>query len=714
MKCLHHILVLGLLLAVMVKCGNSPDSSVRTGTPSQSGTAALEALEEIDSLMWKQPDSALTVMLKFAASPEADSLDDFEEHYCQMLISELLYKNDYEQSNREELLNAVDYFDSIVAADGYKTDSRRDAPRASAKNVQNTAFLDARAHYINGVGFYERGDVVNACAEYLKTLEVMEANFEEKELVGHKARFMAYTYNRLGDLFEELLLAESAISCYKQALFFCRRETTSKYGIPVLLYRLGIQYDIIGQKDSAAFFYDEALAYMPDFNNLHYRDLMANKALFDYYNSNYNSDSIINGLKQLVALSIDEGEKTTRSLTLGNLLFEEKQYDSSRVYLETVFEQKEDITSKIIAAQNLCNIYQMEGDSIKAQKYASFLVGLTMSEMVKKADVSKVNEMFKDYLTQKQEKHIEEEREKSIMRVIKIIVPIAIVIALAVFIVVKLRSKHLLKQQQEKADRMLGETEQEHEKELRLWQAEADKTLEETKRKYEEELEQLKTETEQQLEKVEMKHQQWMAKAKERHEKELREQKDKSEKEMVKTKMRHVEELEAERNAYQKEREELERSLRQSKENVNALQKELGRKRTGAAEHYAAFLEESVCAKINGLVRDLHITTRKPYSHYHISLDDDTIAQLSEVVTVHYGELKPTLQCLYPGISHEDLLLCYLYLLGLSNKQIAVLRQRDYSTVRKQAKELMGKLRIDETVRDYVLDVAGVEEFVEK
>ena len=415
MKCLRHILGLGLLLAVMVRCGNSPDTSAMTGTTSQSGTAALNALEEIDSLMWKQPDSALTVMLEFAASPEADSLDEFDGHYCQMLIAELLYKNDYGQSNRDDVLKAVDYFDSIVEADGYKTDSRRDAPRVSAKNVQNIAFLDARVHYINGVGFYEKGDVVNACAEYLRTLEIMEAHFEEKELVGHKARFLAYTYNRLGDLFEELLLAESAIICYKQALFFCRRETTSKYGIPVLLYRLGIQYDIIGQKDSAAFFYDEALANMPDFNNLHYRDLMANKALFDYYNSDYSSDSIINGLKQLVALSTDEGEKTTRSLTLGNLLFEEKQYDSSRVYLETVFEQQEDITSKIIAAQNLCNIYQMEGDSVKAQKYASFLVGFTMSEMVKKADVSKVNEIFKDYLTNKQEKSAEIERQKAVL-----------------------------------------------------------------------------------------------------------------------------------------------------------------------------------------------------------------------------------------------------------------------------------------------------------
>ena len=69
-------------------------------TPSQRGTTAHEDLENIDSLMWKEPDSALKVMMEFAGSPEADSLNEFEGHYCQVLIAELLFKNDYGQSNR--------------------------------------------------------------------------------------------------------------------------------------------------------------------------------------------------------------------------------------------------------------------------------------------------------------------------------------------------------------------------------------------------------------------------------------------------------------------------------------------------------------------------------------------------------------------------------------------------------------------------------------
>ena len=448
-------LIIGYLLLAIASC----TSKVKVVEPVETPSSELCA---IDSLMWRQPDSALAQLQRFVASPAADSLDVFNGHYCQLLISELLYKNDWGQSNRGELLQAVAYFDSLVRLTPPLQRGLGGLKNTPTNQNDNLVFLAARAHYINGAGYYEKDSVVNACAEYLKALEVMEEHFEEKERVGNMAKFMALTHGRLGEMFEEQLLAEPAIACYKQALFYCRREPTSKYGIPVLLYHLGIQYDIVDQKDSAAFYYDEALANMPDFDNLHYRDLMSNKAIFAFYNLDYSSDSVINILKHLVTLSADEEERTTRLLTLGHILFEDKQYDSSRVYLETVFEQQKDITSKMIAAERLSSIYQMEGDSIKAQKYASFLVGLTMSEIEKKTEASKENEMFKDYLAQKQKKQAVIEREKAVKRALLIIIPIAAVVALVVFIDAKRRNKKQLKEQQAEAKKLLEEKDKQH------------------------------------------------------------------------------------------------------------------------------------------------------------------------------------------------------------------------------------------------------------
>ena len=161
MKTYLHIVV--LLSLMVVGCARTVDDKVE-----EVATPSLLELSAIDSMMWRQPDSALAVMMEFAGSEAADSMDVFEGHYCQVLIAELLFKNDYGQSNREEVLKAVHYFDSIVGMDG------ADARGAS---LQRDAFLAARAHYMNGVGFYERDSVVAACGEYLKALEMVETHF---------------------------------------------------------------------------------------------------------------------------------------------------------------------------------------------------------------------------------------------------------------------------------------------------------------------------------------------------------------------------------------------------------------------------------------------------------------------------------------------------------------------------------------------------------
>ena len=610
-----------VLLAMIVAC-NPPKEE-----DTEPIAKPLSELSAIDSLMWRQPDSAFAMLQEFVVSPEAKDLDEFSGHYCQLLISELLYKNDCEQKNREDLLKAVGYFDSI-----------------------DDGFLAARAHYINGVGFYEKGDVVNACAEYLKTLELMESYFEDKALKGHKARFMALTYGRLGEMFNEQLLAEPAITCYKQALLYCKREPTSIYGIPVLLYNLGIQYDVANQKDSAAFYYDKALANLPDYDNIHYRDIITSKSVLAF-NLGFCVDSVIKDLKYVISLTSDDIERTYRFLILGNILFESNQYDSSQLYLETVFEQKVDIQSRILAAENLSNIYQMEGDSLKARNYASFLAGFTMSEIEKKKDVSKINEMFKNHLAKKQEKQAEVNREKSIKKVIKIIIPIAVIIALVIIILAKFRSKKLLKEQQEEADRMLGETEQQHREELRLRQAEAEKLLEDKEKHHQQEIE-----------------------AKEAQARKELEERDKQ----------HAEVLEAERQTHRMEQAAISGRLKRSNQEVRELKDQIKQLDDLAAktEVAASFDEEPICHLIMDRVNEGQFKSKIDYIIYKdAALDKQQLLDLRLAVDRHFGQFTIRLKKAYPELTNSDLDYCCLYLLGLTDADIAALMQRTYNTV---------------------------------
>ena len=675
------------LMALMVACDPPKEKEVE---PMEKPIPELAA---IDSLMWRQPDSAFAVLKQFAASSETDSLDVFNGHYCQLLISELLYKKDYEQSNRGDLLNAVVYFDSLTANSH------------SLPQQERNVFLDARVHYINGVGYYEQGDVMRTCAEYLKALEVMEGHFEDKELTGKKAIFMTYTYNRLTELFSEQFMMEPAIACGEKALMFCRIEPTSSEAVSNNLYYLGKQFDKMNDVDRAKWYYGQALEELTNTDNLVYRNIISSKALCDYQ-SGYGIESSLYALKQALVSASNEEERLTRFLTIGVVLTEGNLYDSALFYLGPVFNNEKDVASQIQAAECLRIIYDSLGDVEKSNTCVRFLADQKKSEGENKALTSKLEAMFKTYMDQKQEKQAIEEREKAILKTINIIIPITIIIALIIFIVVKLRSKKLLKKQQEEAERILGETEQEHEKELRLWQAEADKILEETKKKYEEELKQLKAETEQQLEEVERKHQQWMAKTKERHEEELREQKDQSEKEIEKTKKRHEEELETERLAYQKEQEALWQNLQQREAQVSALEKVLEQQSEAAAKRRAAFLDEEICQCILDLLHGKHITSRDTSFQHGIGLKEEDFKQLKDAVERHYKGFDNMMLSQCAALKQSDLTLCHLHLLGLNEGEIGALKDRTYSAIKKQNENLQEKIGVEESLSAYVLKVA--------
>ena len=630
-KCLN---VIGILLVLLLfpYCGG------REAQPSEGkDNNAHAALAVIDSLMWRRADSAFVLLQEFVVSPEAKELDTYDEHYCQVLISELLYKNYKQQSNRDDLLQAVDFFDSLTA----------NTHGMSSK--ERNAFLNARAHYINGVGFYERGDVVDACVEYLKALEVMEEHFEEKALTGKKAQFMANTYNRLGDLFSEQFMMESAITCYEKALVYCEIEPTSPIGVSNILYRIGKQYDKKNEIENARLYYGRALENMTVTDNMVYRDIVASKALCDYKVEGV-AEYALDELNTILMQADTENEQLNRYLTIGSVFFFDSDYDSALFYLEPVFENQE-AGLQDQAANYMYIIYNRQGDRKQADSLMHFLASLKRSEGENKALVSKLEDIFKTYMHQKQKKEAEEARKKSIRETIEIVVFITALFILAILVIAKQKSKQLLKKQQEEADRLLGETEQEHEKELRLWQAEADKTLEETEKK-------------------------------------------------------HEEELEIERLAHQKKQEALQQNLQEREAHVNVLEKALNQQRKEAEQRRMAFMKEPICEAILNKAKSKQITTRDVAHELGIALKDEDLERLGEAVAKHYDGFDHVLLSQCPSLKHGYLALCHLYLLGLSESEIAALKNVSYSAIRKQNESLQEKLGVNENISAYVLRIA--------
>lgn len=372
MKAYPILLVFGLMMTACV--------------PSHRNTPmASSSLSAIDSLMWRQPDSALKAMISFTESGKADSLDEFDGHYCQLLISELLYKNHYAQTNREDLLKAVEFFDSI-----------------------DDGFLAARAHYMNGVGYVEKDSVVEACTEYLKTLKIMETHLRPN----HFHRFMTLTYSRIGELFASQFMQEPAIDCFKRSLAFDNIEPSSPNNGSCLLLFIGKQYYKLRQCDTAEYYFDEALRQLHDTNNAVFRDLVSYKALLDY-DVHHHVEAPLNDLKRMITQASDENELLARYTTLGAIYSLEGQYDSALFYLTPVYENNNDVVRQRAVSTYLRTVYQNLGDSLKADQYAVFIADNQRSEGESKAQVSILNDLFQQHLQWELDRTKEEERQRA-------------------------------------------------------------------------------------------------------------------------------------------------------------------------------------------------------------------------------------------------------------------------------------------------------------
>ena len=391
-----------IAVALMVACTPSAQIDEPAEGPS-------EELSAIDTLMWHQPDSALAQLQRFVVSPEADSLDEFEGHYCQVLIAELLFKNDYGQSNREEVVKAVHYFDSIVdGADGRNADARGKADACGASVQRRDAFLAARAHYINGAGYYERDSLIEACEEYLYALRMMEGHFEEKALVGHKARFMALTYNRLVELFSAQYMQESAIYCGKQSLAYDKKAQSSSEKIANTYFFIAKQYGKLEEADSAAYYYKMALETHPDRKTLVYRDAVCLLALSEF-RTHQDTLASLDSLKSMMAQATSEAEMLTRFMAIGSIYHDIGQYDSAKVYLECAVEKYP--RGANTAAIYLRDIALKEGDTVKANQYALILAEKGATAANNQARASQLNDMFQQHLQWEQEKAEAERRQ---------------------------------------------------------------------------------------------------------------------------------------------------------------------------------------------------------------------------------------------------------------------------------------------------------------
>jgi hypothetical protein len=553
-------------------------------------------LSAIDSLMWQQPDSAFVLLQEFAASPNADSLDAFGGHYFQLLLSELLYKNDYMQTNRTELLQAVAYFDSLTLTlnDKHHTRHRHCELDPQSPNPNDDPyFLAARAHYINGVGYYERDSVVDACGEYLKALEIMEGHFEENELVVHKAKFMALTYTHLTALYSSQYLHKQAICFGQLSLPYYQKHDAILWHKAWMMGEIGLQYDMMNFYDSACFYYKIGIEILTDTSNLVYRDLAAHQTFLSY-EIEKEPNIAVNRLHQLLALSDSKKEYLSRCLTIGEIFFHEIQYDSAFVYLNEVYNYSESIDSKKQAAEWLVEICKEQGRDSEMLEYADFLVPFANQEENQSVVKSQLTELYKTYNQDRLDRQHQIETKEYIKR--------TTIVGAGLFFVILILS-------------LLYHKNKRHKRNL--------ETL-----------------------------------------------------------------VESERHSHKVQQAALAGRLKRSNA---ALKDKIGQQDelTKRDKTAASFTEEPICRLIMERVNEGQFLSQMDCTIYQdYALDKNQLSALRNAADRHFNQFTVRISNAHPELTRTDLDYCCLYLLGLTDADVAALMQRAYNTVNERNSKL--------------------------
>ena len=405
-----HIIVSLLLIGYGASCSRTMESEISWQENS------YPRLVVVDSLLQSDPDSALKHLEQFYESFSPVLSPSFE--YMSLMLSEACFKVRREVAYCDEVKVALTYFDSVSSV--YPHD-------------KDMAFLSARTHYMNavcinnGIIFTDDSLTMLACNEYYKALEIMEQQFDEEQIVGHKAGFMALIFARLANIYSDKFLIEPTIYFYNNVLNYKRKAYNPPSSLANTLFFLGYEYEKSEQYDSALHYYDQSLACIKDTTGILYRNIINRKALSSYH-VGYDASASVVALKHIAFVG-NEFEKYDRYLGIGYIYKLDNQYDSAIVYLNQVYEDAPSLFLKTQSADYLREIYEDRGESDKAGEYARFVTQNTPPEFGTKADEWRFTSLFQDYLQQKQENTRLQEAKLNRERIMKIVLPLLALIA---------------------------------------------------------------------------------------------------------------------------------------------------------------------------------------------------------------------------------------------------------------------------------------------
>lgn len=341
-----------------------------------------EILKKINDTITVYPEKALELLNKIDSSTIQEKFSEQEYHEYHILLSEAHYKNYYDQTNINEIINANKYLDSLSSLYPHNID---------------IAFLNSKASYYRAVSLEEAGETVAAFQDYLKSLRLIDnINIDKTDASQkkHILHFKALTYTRLGDLLYWHDVYNAAIDCISNANVLFELEN-SQNALSRNNIILAVIYGLNNNHDKALHHLAIADSIL-EINNIDTtlkNDIERIKASV-MYNIGYENEAFNSVLKQYKTL---ENPKQTMEAAgvLGDMYYNKKDYDSAIYYYEKYFPDNK--YSKINAASNIIEIGIITGNNKLITKYAASLAEETNKEIMLSSIKTELSSLYHEY-----------------------------------------------------------------------------------------------------------------------------------------------------------------------------------------------------------------------------------------------------------------------------------------------------------------------------
>lgn len=153
--------------------------------------------------------------------------------------------------------------------------------------------------------------------------------------------------------------------------------------------------------------------------------------------------------------------------------------------------------------------------------------------------------------------------------------------------------------------------------------------------------------------------------------------------------------MRAERQIYLKNKASMSGRLKRSNKDIRLLKSQIKEQKRNDIHKYnveiKTFAEEPICILIMDRVTKGQFKSHVDYKIYkEYALNMAHIKELRDATNRHYEQFTTNLSKQYPELNKNDIDYCCLFLLGLTEADIAALMQRSYNTVCYRSRKLKG------------------------